>query len=149
MRYRIETYTVESLARETPAADATVLRHPGDAARIAREVMRRAGADADREHFVVLALDARNRVRGYKVVSVGTQSACLVHPREVFQAAIALGAAAIIVAHNHPSGDVEASLDDRELTRRLQSGGDLLGIPVVESLVIDLESAAYRTAEPL
>jgi DNA repair protein RadC len=93
-------------------------------------------ADLDREHFVVLALDARNRPIGAHTVSVGTLSASLVHPREVFKFAILANASSLILAHNHPSGDTAPSQDDIELTRRLVQAGELIGIQVLDHLVI-------------
>jgi len=78
----------------------------------------------------------KHRPIAYHLVSRGTLDACLVHAREVFRAAIAGGAAAIIVAHNHPSGDPAPSADDCTLTRRLSEGGELLGIPVLDHVVL-------------
>jgi DNA repair protein RadC len=91
---------------------------------------------ARREHFVAFLLDARNRVLARETISVGTLSASLVHPREVFAPAIERRAAAIIVVHNHPSGDPEPSADDLALTRRLVQAGILVGIEVLDHLVI-------------
>ncbi|HWN81698.1 MAG TPA: DNA repair protein RadC [Candidatus Udaeobacter sp.] len=91
---------------------------------------------AQREHFVAFLLDARNRVLARETISVGTLSASLVHPREVFAPAIERRAAAIIVVHNHPSGDPEPSADDLALTRRLTQAGILVGIEVLDHLVI-------------
>jgi DNA repair protein RadC len=91
--------------------------------------------DGDREHFLVLALNARGRVIGYQAVATGTATACLVHPREVFRVAVALGAASIMVAHNHPSGETAPSREDHLLTERLVTGGALLGIPVLDAVV--------------
>lgn len=90
----------------------------------------------DREHFVVLALDARNRPIGANTVSIGSVSASLVHPREVMKFAILANASSIILAHNHPSGDVSPSRDDIELTRRLVEAGTLIGIDVLDHLVL-------------
>jgi DNA repair protein RadC len=91
----------------------------------------------DREHFWVIHLSARNMPIALETVSVGTLSASLVHPREVFKAAIVAGAAAIIVAHNHPSSDMEPSTEDAEATRRLVRSGELIGIPVIDHLILD------------
>lgn len=88
------------------------------------------------ETFGLLALDVRNRLRREAVVSVGCLTASLVHPREVFQEAIAARAAAIILFHNHPSGDPEPSAEDVSLTRRLAAAGSLMGIEVVDHLVL-------------
>lgn len=90
----------------------------------------------DREHFWRIDLDARSRVVGYEVVSVGTVSASLVHPREVFKGAILNNAAGMIVCHNHPSGDTSPSPEDKEVTRRLQRAGELMGIPVLDHMVV-------------
>lgn len=92
--------------------------------------------DMDREHFVVLALNARGGIVGYKVVASGSATACLVSPREVFRAALALDAIHIVVAHNHPSGDPTPSPEDASLTRVLKEGGNLIGVVVLDHLVI-------------
>ncbi len=88
------------------------------------------------ETFGLLALDVRRRLRHEAVVSVGCLTASLVHPREVFQEAIAGRAAAIVVFHNHPSGDPEPSAEDVALTRRLASAGTLLGIELLDHLIL-------------
>jgi DNA repair protein RadC len=90
----------------------------------------------DREHFLGIYLDARHRLRAVRTVSVGTLDASLVHPREVYRPAVGLQAAAVIVAHNHPSGSARPSGDDLELTRRLARGGRLLGIELLDHLVV-------------
>ncbi len=91
---------------------------------------------ARREHFVAFYLDARNRVLARETISVGSLSASIVHPREVFAPALERRAASIIIVHNHPSGDPEPSDDDLALTRRLVEVGLLLGIEVLDHLVI-------------
>lgn len=120
------------------------VRYVGRSARIAAairqptevvEFMRRVVRDDAREHFVALYLDGRHRPIAHQVVSVGTASASLVHPREVFQPAILVGACAAIVGHNHPSGDPTPSPEDREVTRRLAKAGVLLGVPLLDSVV--------------
>jgi DNA repair protein RadC len=108
------------------------VRNPVD---VARFVRRAVGNDA-REHFLVLMLDGRHKPIAYQVVSVGTATASPVHPREVFQAAVAAGAAAVIVAHNHPSGDPSPSREDREVTERLVRAGELLDIRLLDSVVV-------------
>jgi DNA repair protein RadC len=90
----------------------------------------------DREHFVVLALDARNRPIGCNTVSVGSLSASIVHPREIFKFAILANASSIILAHNHPSGDLSPSRDDIELTKRIVEAGTLMGIDVLDHLIV-------------
>jgi DNA repair protein RadC len=88
------------------------------------------------EIFVVLALDARLRVVEEIEIARGALDAVAVHPREVFRPLIRRGAAAAVLAHNHPSGDPTPSRADVELTRRLREVGDLVGIPIVDHVVI-------------
>ena len=91
---------------------------------------------ADREHFMCFHLSARNQVNSLETVSIGTLNAALVHPREIFKAAILSNAASIIVAHNHPSDDVTPSSEDCELTRRLKQAGELIGIELLDHLIV-------------
>ena len=91
---------------------------------------------AKKEHFVVLYLNARNQLIHKETISIGTLNANLVHPREVFKPAIEHLAASIIVAHNHPSGGIEASEADQVLTKRLKEAGNLLGVDVLEHIVL-------------
>lgn len=88
------------------------------------------------EVFVVLCLSTKRRVLGYYEVSRGTLDATLVHPRDVFKVAVLANAAAIIAAHNHPSGDPTPTRDDVDVTRRLVKAGDILGIDVLDHIVI-------------
>ncbi len=89
----------------------------------------------DRERFLALYLDTRHRVLAVETVSIGTLNLSVVHPREVFKLAVALSAAAVIVAHNHPSGCSTPSAEDLDLTARLDRCGQLLGIPLLDHLV--------------
>ena len=89
-----------------------------------------------RESFHVLLLDGRHRLIALETVSLGTLTASLVHPREVFREAIRRAAAAMILVHNHPSGDPSPSQEDRDVTRRLESAGDLLGIRVLDHVIV-------------
>jgi DNA repair protein RadC len=90
----------------------------------------------DREHFFVVLLDGRNRVQGEVHVSEGTLTAALVHPREVFAPAIRAAAAAIILVHNHPSGDATPSPEDVAITERLRQVGELIGIRVLDHVIV-------------
>ena len=92
--------------------------------------------DRRKEHFLALLLDGKNRVVRELQVSEGSLNQSIVHPREVFNAAVRDSAAAVIVVHNHPSGDPAPSREDREITRRLKEGGDLLGIRVLDHIII-------------
>jgi len=90
----------------------------------------------DREMFVALLLDGKNQVLGFNVVSIGSLTAALVHPREVFKPAILSSAASLILVHNHPSGDPEPSAEDRAITDRLRHAGDLIGIKILDHVVV-------------
>lgn len=105
---------------------------------------------ADREHFAMVALDARNRPLGWRIVSIGTLTAALLHPREIFRPALVLGAAAIVAMHNHPSGDPTPSAEDERLTVRLIAAGRLLGVELLDHVVLGAPDAAYsfRASRP-
>ncbi len=90
----------------------------------------------DREVFYAVLLDGRNRVQAELRVSEGSLTAALVHPREVFGPAMRAAAAALILVHNHPSGDPTPSAEDRALTERLRQVGELVGIRVLDHVVI-------------
>lgn len=91
---------------------------------------------APEEWFIALLLNVRNEVVGLHEVSKGTISSSLVHPREVFKAAILCNASAMIVAHNHPSGNAASSADDRQTTQLLVKAGEILGIRVLDHLIL-------------
>jgi DNA repair protein RadC len=105
---------------------------PSDASDFVLRVVK----DNSREHFIALFLDGAHRVIGYSIVSTGTANSTLVHSREVFQHAILAGAVAVIVAHNHPSGQLEASQEDHKVTKMLVGAGRILGIPVLDHIVV-------------
>ena len=106
---------------------------PGDVADFAH---RHYPANLDREAFSVILVGARNQLLRLAVISVGTLTASIVHPREVFKPAIRCGAASVILVHNHPSGDSEPSEDDLGLTKRLVKAGQLLGIEVLDHVIL-------------
>jgi DNA repair protein RadC len=91
---------------------------------------------SDRERFVVMCLDRKNGVIGFNVVSVGSLTASVVHPREVFKPAILSNASSVILSHNHPSGDPLSSPEDRALTVQLAQAGKLLGIDVLDHIIV-------------
>ena len=91
---------------------------------------------AAKEQFVVILLNSKNKVIGTEVVSEGSLSSSIVHSREVYAPAILHHAAAIMVAHNHPSGDPKPSFEDEEVTRMLSRSGKVLGIPMIDHVII-------------
>lgn len=92
--------------------------------------------DKKQEYFVCLTLDGANRLIAKRVITIGTLTSSLVHPREVFAPAIEDRAASIIVAHNHPSGNLEASDADIVVTARIKEAGELLGITLIDHILI-------------
>jgi DNA repair protein RadC len=107
--------------------------HDGsDVARLVRDTAR----GSRRESFYLVLLDVRHRVMAVHVVSMGSIESAPVHPREVFSLAIRDGAVAVVVAHNHPSGDPAPSAEDRAVTDRLHAAGRLLGVEVLDHLVV-------------
>lgn len=127
--------------------DGPVVEPFKDAGDMATYLIRQGYADRDREAFVVLLLDVKHRVIAEEVVTIGILDGSLIHPREVFKAAVAGGAAAIILAHNHPSGDPKPSGQDAEVTRRLRSAGGILGIPVVDHVIVGPTGAHFSFRE--
>src|SRR5215467_11457224 len=101
----------------------------------------------DREHFVVMLLDQKNSAIGLHTVSIGSLTASIVAPREVFKVAILANCANILIAHNHPSGDCQPSKEDRAITQRLKEAGALLGINVLDHLVIGAEGRYFSFAD--
>ncbi len=119
-------------AADTPLAPGVTLR---DGAAVYAHVRGRL-SQLERERFVVLLLDGRNRFQAEVCVSEGTLTTTLVHPREVFAPAIRLAAAALVLVHNHPSGDPTPSAEDVALTDRLRRVGELIGIRVLDHVVV-------------
>ncbi len=92
--------------------------------------------DETKEHFICLHLNQKNFILCFEVVSVGSLTASLTHPREVYKTALLSSAAALVFCHNHPSGNPAPSLEDREITKRLQEVGELHGIRVLDHVII-------------
>ena len=107
------------------------IRSPEDVRRLLLERLRH----EEREHFFTVLLNTKNHCLGIEEVSVGSLNSSIVHPREVFRAAIRRSAAALIIAHNHPSGDCTPSREDMDVTRRLTEAGRLIGIDVLDHVI--------------
>jgi len=111
--------------------DSIQIRVPSDAVSVLKLF-----AGKRQEHFVVLTLNGTHWTIRRHVVTIGLANRTMVHPREVFWPAIQDNAVAIIVAHNHPSGQIDPSNEDREVTRRLVAAGEIMGIPVLDHVII-------------
>ena len=128
----IPRYRVTLVSEGGHTAPYGVLRDSATAAAALRPCF----AGLDREQFLVCCLDAKNASIGVNIVSIGSLTLSIVHPREVFKTAILLNACAILAVHNHPSGDPTPSPEDRTLTARLREAGDLLGIRLLDHLIL-------------
>lgn len=111
------------------------LSNPGAVVEFMEEYYRDYFAE-DKEAFSVLLLNTKNKVIGIKTISIGTLDCSIVHPREVFKAAILNSAKSIMVFHNHPSGDTDPSSEDISITKRLAEAGGLLGIKILDHIIL-------------
>jgi len=132
-------YRVQLVHESALAAPRTQIRASADAAALLGQFL----GTVDREHFVVIMMDRKNRLIGIHTVSIGSLTASVVHPREVFKPAILSNAAALICGHNHPSGDPQPSSEDRALTERLVEAGKLLGIEILDHVIVGDGTTAY------
>jgi DNA repair protein RadC len=117
---------------------------PQAAAKFIRQIL----PDNSREHFITLYLDGAHQVAAFSRTATGTANSCPVHPREIFQPAILVGALAIVIGHNHPSGDSAPSAEDREITRRLKESASLLGIKLLDHVIVADDSAYFFSEDP-
>jgi len=131
--YAIPRFRV-SLVKESESAwsEKNAIHGPADVESLLAPLF----AGMDREALYVCLLDSKNRILGVNLVSLGILDSALVHAREVFKPAILLGAAAIILAHNHPSGDPTMSAEDKRVTERIHEAGKLIGIDLLDHVVI-------------
>ncbi|MBP1995920.1 RadC family protein [Paenibacillus eucommiae] len=116
----------------TKLEETVTIRSPENVADLMREELRY----LQKEHFVCLFLNTKNHVVGQETLSMGSLNASIVHPREVFRAAIKRSSASIVCVHNHPSGDPTPSPEDIQLTQRLVEAGSIIGIEVLDHIII-------------
>lgn len=122
------------------------LNQPDDVFRFMADKAKR----LDREYSWRIDVDVRNQLIGWELISIGTLSASLIHPREIFKGAILSNAAGFFLVHNHPSGDETPSREDREVTRRIGKAGELLGIPLLDHVILAKETFySFRAARSL
>ena len=138
-QYSIPRYTISLVRDGKVPTQVAQIRSSRDA----RDILAAYLADVDREHFVVLLLDTKNRIIGIHTVSTGSLNASIVHPREALKVCILSNAHAFVGGHNHPSGDPNPSQEDRALTSRLVEAGRLMGIPMLDHVIVGDGSTAY------
>ena len=134
LRYKIPQIKL-AILREPPQDKApAVIRSPEDFAPYLEPMKH-----LSEEHFITLHLNGRHEVCGYHVVSQGTLNSSLVHPREVFKAALLSNSACIVLAHNHPSGSLEPSIEDLATTKQLLAAGKILSVEVIDHLIVSFK----------
>ncbi|MGL5381800.1 JAB domain-containing protein [Clostridium sp.] len=103
------------------------------------ELIRRTIDESDRENFIVIALNVKNEPQAVEICSTGSLAASIVHPREVFKMAILSNAYSLVLAHNHPSGDITPSKEDINISKRLKECGELIGIKILDHIIMGNE----------
>lgn len=110
------------------------------------QFLRSVAVDNSREQFFALFLDGSHHVASYSLVSIGGAASCPIHPREIFQRAVLVGAIAYVIAHNHPSGAMVPSEPDWVMTKRLHAAGQVLSIPLLDHVIFsDKDHYSMRT----
>ena len=140
--YRVPRFRITLVCEASGSASSA----PIQTSTVAAALLRPCFEGLDREQFLVCGLDAKHRIIGINIVSVGSLTLTVVHPREVFKPLILMNAAAFICAHNHPSSDPTPSSEDRVLTQRLRQGAELLGITLLDHLILG-EDRCYSFAD--
>ncbi len=129
---RFDVYVAELTTRRYRGKQPKEIRGPDDVVGFVGAKLRK----ERREHFLVLLMNARHEALAKETVSIGSLNASIVHPREVFRPALIASAAAVVLVHNHPSGDPEPSEEDLTITKRLVEAGELLGIQVLDHVIV-------------
>ena len=131
---RINFYTLKLVKENSTLYEVPVIKSPTEVYEAAKQLL--ALHEEPEEHFCILCLNTKNKIVGVHTISIGSLNASIVHPREVFKAAMLNNAASIICILNHPSGDPGPSRDDIETTHRLVNAGNILGIDVLDHIII-------------
>lgn len=129
---RVDVVQVKMVKERSVLYSARRIQSASDGDRLVRQFIE----DLDREAMVVVALNAKSEPTCLQVVSTGSLSASIVHPREVFKVAILSNAYSILLAHNHPSGDITPSQEDISITKRLKNAADIMGVPMLDHIII-------------
>ena len=135
---RINFYKLKIVKEDSELYEVPVIKSPTEVYQAAKQLL--ALHEEPEEHFCILCLNTKNKIVGVHTISIGSLNASIVHPREVFKAAMLNNASGIICLHNHPSGDPEPSREDIEITHRLVNAGNILGINVLDHVIIGEQS---------
>ena len=131
MKKGSNTFALAYLMYAAPMSTNTVVRSPEDAYNVCKD-----SGDFAAEAFTVMCINSKNQLIAGGIISIGIQDTCLCHPREVFREAISRNAVAVILVHNHPSGDPTPSAEDISITRQLVQAGQIVGIKVMDHIII-------------
>jgi len=131
---RINFYTLKMVKEASTLYEVPIIKSPAEVYQAAKQLL--ALHEKPQEHFCILCLNTKNKIVGVHTISIGSLNSSIVHPREVFKAALLNNANAIICLHNHPSGDPEPSREDIEITKRLVQAGEIIGIEVLDHVII-------------
>ncbi len=131
-RKRVDIVSIKLVRHSSVLYSPRKISSPRDAVSLIKEFL----DELDREEFLVITLDSKHQPTSINICAIGTINNCLVHPREVFKTAILSNSSSIMVAHNHPSGFSEPSHEDRQITKRLEDAGDILGIKLLDHIVV-------------
>lgn len=129
---RVDIVSLKLVKENSILYETRKISNPYNAYRLVKNFL----ADSDREKFVVVCLDIKNKPVSIEVVSIGTLSSTMVHPREVFKVAVLTNASKIICFHNHPSGNANFSNEDEVITKKLHKCGEILGIELIDHIVV-------------
>jgi DNA repair protein RadC len=131
---RINFYTLKMVKENSTLYEIPVIKSPTEVYQAAKQLLTL--HEEPEEHFCILCLNTKNKIVGVHTISIGSLNATIVHPREVFKAAMLNNANGIICLHNHPSGDPKPSREDIETTKRLVEAGEIIGIKVLDHVII-------------
>lgn len=129
---RVDIVSLKLVKESSVLYETRKISSPYDAYKLIKNFL----IDSDREKFVVVCLDVKNQPVNISVVSIGSVSSTIVHPREVFKVAMLSNASKIICFHNHPSGNLKCSKEDENITNRLKECGEILGIELVDHIIV-------------
>ena len=138
---RVGIVSLKLIKENSVLYETRTIRSPYDAYKLIKNFL----IDSDREKFVVACLDVKNQPVNIYVVSIGSVSSTIVHPREVFKVAMLSNASKIICFHNHPSGNLKCSKEDENITNRLKECGEILGIELVDNIIVGAVSYTHLT----
>jgi DNA repair protein RadC len=129
---RLNVVSIQMVREKSFPYEVSQICSPGTAVDILRKYI----GSSDREILVMIGLDTKNKINVISTISIGSLSASLAHPREIFKAAILANCASIILGHNHPSNDTRPSQEDIKITERVAAAGEVLGIELLDHVII-------------